>query len=138
MLDPELELLAGTSWLFARSELDRHVDTLFVDLHRGDRLLLCTDGVHGQIRSEARLAQLVRGGSVQNAVQLMIGEAGRKGLDNATAVLAPRLVLLGFLPDQLSPGDGAKLWCNAIEYLLTAPPTAALPTTWGAIKALFR
>jgi predicted RecB family nuclease len=31
MLDPELELLAGTSWLFAREELDRHVDTLFVD-----------------------------------------------------------------------------------------------------------
>jgi uncharacterized protein len=31
MLDPELQLLAGTSWLFAREELDRHVDTLFVD-----------------------------------------------------------------------------------------------------------
>jgi uncharacterized protein len=31
MVDPELKLLAGTSWLFARDELDRHVDTLFVD-----------------------------------------------------------------------------------------------------------
>jgi predicted RecB family nuclease len=31
MLDPELQLLAGTSWLFARAELDQHVDTLFVD-----------------------------------------------------------------------------------------------------------
>ena len=31
MLDPELQLLAGTSWLFAREELDQHVDTLFVD-----------------------------------------------------------------------------------------------------------
>ena len=31
MLDPELQLLAGTSWLFARDELDQHVDTLFVD-----------------------------------------------------------------------------------------------------------
>ena len=31
MLDPELQLLAGTSCLFAREELDQHVDTLFVD-----------------------------------------------------------------------------------------------------------
>ena len=31
MLDPELQLLAGTSWLFAREELDQHMDTLFVD-----------------------------------------------------------------------------------------------------------
>ena len=31
MLDPELQLIAGTSWLFSREELDQHVDTLFVD-----------------------------------------------------------------------------------------------------------
>jgi predicted RecB family nuclease len=31
MLDPELQLVAGTSWLFAREELDRTIDTLFVD-----------------------------------------------------------------------------------------------------------
>jgi predicted RecB family nuclease len=31
MLDPDLQLLAGTSFLFAREDLDRHVDTLFVD-----------------------------------------------------------------------------------------------------------
>jgi uncharacterized protein len=31
MLDPELQLFAGTSWLFARAALDQHVDTLFVD-----------------------------------------------------------------------------------------------------------
>jgi predicted RecB family nuclease len=31
MLDPELQLIAGTSFLFSRSELDGHVDTLFVD-----------------------------------------------------------------------------------------------------------
>jgi uncharacterized protein len=31
MCDPELQLLAGTAWLFARKELDGHVDTLFVD-----------------------------------------------------------------------------------------------------------
>ena len=31
MLDAELQLIAGTSWLFSREELDQHVDTLFVD-----------------------------------------------------------------------------------------------------------
>jgi predicted RecB family nuclease len=31
MLDPDLNLIAGTSWLFAREELGGHVDTLFVD-----------------------------------------------------------------------------------------------------------
>jgi superfamily I DNA and/or RNA helicase len=31
MLDEELQLLAGTSFLFAREELDGHLDTLFVD-----------------------------------------------------------------------------------------------------------
>src|SRR5205085_10839391 len=29
--DSELQLLAGTSFLFSRPELDRHLDTLFVD-----------------------------------------------------------------------------------------------------------
>jgi predicted RecB family nuclease len=31
MLDPNLNLVAGTSWLFAREELAGHLDTLFVD-----------------------------------------------------------------------------------------------------------
>jgi AAA domain len=31
MLDEELQLLAGTSFLFSREQLDQHVDTLFVD-----------------------------------------------------------------------------------------------------------
>jgi len=31
LLDPELQLIAGTSFLFSRPELDQHVDTLFID-----------------------------------------------------------------------------------------------------------
>ncbi len=31
MLDPELQLIAGTAWLFSRAQLNRHVHTLFVD-----------------------------------------------------------------------------------------------------------
>jgi hypothetical protein len=63
------------------------VDTLFVDLHKGDRLLLCSDGVHGQVSSESRLAELIRGGSVKDAAGALVKEAGRKGRDNATAIV---------------------------------------------------
>ena len=31
MLDPELQLIAGTAWLFSRGQLNQHVHTLFVD-----------------------------------------------------------------------------------------------------------
>ncbi|HKD33945.1 MAG TPA: TM0106 family RecB-like putative nuclease, partial [Gaiellaceae bacterium] len=31
LLDEELDLLAGTSWVFSRPEFDQHLDTLFVD-----------------------------------------------------------------------------------------------------------
>src|SRR3712207_5218823 len=31
MLDEELQLVAGTSFLFARDDIDGHVDTLFID-----------------------------------------------------------------------------------------------------------
>jgi predicted RecB family nuclease len=31
MLDEELQLIAGTAWLFSREDLDQHVHTLFVD-----------------------------------------------------------------------------------------------------------
>src|SRR6266540_2427093 len=31
MLDPELQLIAGTPWLFSRAQLNQRVHTLFVD-----------------------------------------------------------------------------------------------------------
>lgn len=63
------------------------VDTLFVDLNRGDRLLLCTDGVHGQIAGEPELAELLRAGSAEDAARALVRRASVKGRDNATAVV---------------------------------------------------
>ncbi len=63
------------------------VDTLFVDLARGDRLLLCTDGVHGQVEAEGELSELVRAGSVTNASGSLVARAAEQGRDNATAVV---------------------------------------------------
>ncbi len=63
------------------------VDTLFVELRRGDRLLLCTDGVHGQVDGEARLGELLRTGSARAAAKALVDAAGIRGRDNATALV---------------------------------------------------
>jgi hypothetical protein len=56
---------------------------------------------------------------------------------NANSTLGGNLVLLGFLPDELSSSDGVRLWSNIIDYLM-AGVIPVRPTTWGAIKALYR
>jgi hypothetical protein len=66
---------------------DVHVDTLFVDLGKGDRLLICSDGVHGQIDSEAELSELLRIGTAEDAARALVTRAGQRGRDNATAVV---------------------------------------------------
>ena len=63
------------------------VDMAFVDVSRGDRLLVCTDGVHAQIDAEATLAELLRSGDAQGAVDALIARAAVGGRDNATAVV---------------------------------------------------
>jgi serine/threonine protein phosphatase PrpC len=63
------------------------VDTAFLDLARGDRLLLCSDGVHSQIDSEAALAELLRAGGAKQATEALIARAAEGGRDNATAVV---------------------------------------------------
>ena len=63
------------------------VDTVFVELNRGDRLLLCTDGVHGPIDDEARLGELVRDGTPPRSAKALVEQAIERGRDNATAVV---------------------------------------------------
>lgn len=63
------------------------VDTLFVDVSRGDRLLVCTDGVHGPLESEAEIGQLLRDGSPQAAADALVAHAVKVGRDNATAIV---------------------------------------------------
>jgi serine/threonine protein phosphatase PrpC len=63
------------------------VDTLFVDVGRGDRLLVCSDGVHGQVEGEGELAELLRSGAPEHSSRALVGRAGEQGRDNATAVV---------------------------------------------------
>ena len=63
------------------------VDTLYVDLSPGDRLLLCTDGIHGQLGTENQLSKLLRLGGVADAASALVGAVAPQGRDNATAVV---------------------------------------------------
>ena len=63
------------------------VDTLFVDVGPRDRLLLCTDGVHGQVENEQEVAELVRNGPPEATARAFVARAGEGGRDNATAIV---------------------------------------------------
>jgi PPM family protein phosphatase len=84
------------------------VDTLFVDLSPKDRLLLCTDGVHGQLEGEQEISELVRTGTPDATARALIQRAGEGGRDNATAVvieIADRFVKRPDRDRGLSPAD---------------------------------
>lgn len=84
------------------------VDTLSVDLGPRDRLLLCTDGVYGQLDGEQEISELIRSGSPDAAARALIQRAGEGGRDNATAIvieLAERFVKRPDRDRGLSPTD---------------------------------
>lgn len=63
------------------------IDAAFVDLSKGDRILLCSDGVHTALEGEAELSQLLRSGDAQQAADALVARAAEQGRDNATAVV---------------------------------------------------
>jgi serine/threonine protein phosphatase PrpC len=64
------------------------IDTADVDVRAGDRLLLCTDGLHQYLRSDADVAELIFGGSLDASARAAIAFANRRGgSDNITAVV---------------------------------------------------
>ncbi len=63
------------------------VDTLFVDLRRGDRLLLCSDGVYGAVGPEAVLGEILRAGTAETAARTLVARGVERGTDNATAIV---------------------------------------------------
>ncbi len=83
LLDPELQLLAGTSFLFSRDELDRHVDTLFVDeagqIALADAIAVGTAGRNVVLLGDPnQLAQVSQGshppGASASVLEHLLGE----------------------------------------------------------------
>ncbi|MBI2374687.1 MAG: cyclic nucleotide-binding domain-containing protein [Deltaproteobacteria bacterium] len=64
------------------------VDTLVFDVLPGDTYLLCSDGMHGYVESEAELASLLSGENGEDLPQQLVNLANaRGGKDNITAVV---------------------------------------------------
>jgi len=75
-----------TSFVGIEHEVLR-VDTLAVPVRAGDRILLCTDGVHRQLDDD-RLRHELRAPGARAAAERLVREADRLGgRDNATAVV---------------------------------------------------
>jgi serine/threonine protein phosphatase PrpC len=63
------------------------IDVLAVPVRPGDRLLLCSDGVHHQLDDD-RLRALLASGTALQAAEALVGESDRVGgRDNSTAVV---------------------------------------------------
>jgi protein phosphatase len=63
------------------------VDTADVDVAAGDRLLLCTDGLHGYLTADSEVVDLIGAGSLESGVQAAIALANQRGgKDNITAL----------------------------------------------------
>ena len=64
------------------------VECTFVSLLEGDRLVLCTDGVHEMIGDEGAVSQLAKTGGAVNAAKALVERSARAGgRDNATALV---------------------------------------------------
>lgn len=64
------------------------VDTLFVDLNAGDRIVLCTDGAFSMFEAEAAFGRVCRAGSaVDVGTTLLKRVRERKGLDDGTVII---------------------------------------------------
>jgi len=103
---------------------DASVEIFSVELSRGDRLLLCTDGVHGSYRTAGELGKTLRSGSVDEAAQGLIDDASAVGgRDNATAIvieIAERFVTRPAPDDHWKTSDQAALRASSLLSRLPA------------------
>lgn len=64
------------------------VDVMSFGVMRGDRIMLCTDGVYGSFNGVSELAKLLRQGPTEETAQILIDAANQAGgRDNSTAIV---------------------------------------------------
>lgn len=62
------------------------IDTLFVELERGDRVLILSDGAHGAVDDEAAMNRLCMRSPAEAVDEILKLALARGGVDNATAI----------------------------------------------------
>ena len=111
------------------------VDETKVEVHDGDRLLLCTDGLTGMLSEDEIMSVLQDVRDPQEAVDRLVREANRAGgIDNITAVI------IDFSEDGRIDGSGTKQVSQPRAPTTQHPtPTMAPPpraggdvTTWAS------
>lgn len=85
MEDVDGPLRALTSYL-GQPASELALDVRSISVAVGDRLLLCSDGVHGRF-AHADLRNLLEAGTPHDAAQTLASSGGRVGADDATAVV---------------------------------------------------
>jgi protein phosphatase len=64
------------------------VDTADIDVAPFDRFLLCTDGLHGYLRGDDEVAEIIAGESLEKNVRAAVALANQRGgRDNITALM---------------------------------------------------
>ena len=110
------------------------VDLTHQDVRKGDVLVLCSDGLSGQVKNE-EIAQIVSAApDVRTACERLIGLANeRGGPDNITVVLAR------FDGDGLRPaGAGEPVGHQVFPLIDTEASTAPVPAYQGPLPASAR
>lgn len=103
------------------------VDLTFVDLRKGDTLLVCSDGLSGMVRADEMREVLLANREPFDACKELVDRANRAGgHDNITVIVA---VFDGALPDA-SPGDVLAYQKYALPEA-SAEQTVRAPTVQG-------
>lgn len=85
--DANVRLDALTSFIGQRSEFTPTYRAASFSIMSGDRFLLCSDGIHGQLTNVEMADALGTGTCRDVARQLIDGASGAGGTDNATALV---------------------------------------------------
>jgi serine/threonine protein phosphatase PrpC len=106
-----------TRALGSRPSVD--VDLFEGELHAGDMLLLCTDGLTGPV-GDREIAAIVRTHPPEEAARLLVARANeRGGHDNVSVLIVARQEQAGPLPPEEVPWPEKEV-SSAVEYLLVA------------------
>src|SRR5690349_6779317 len=102
-----------------------HVEEVFVELAEGDRLLLCTDGVHSELDDESVIAELTQQGPTDDTVIALVNAAvSRGGRDNATALV---VAVGNRRADRASADAGAGLAARDAAFAAHSPLLTGVP-----------